>query len=268
MESLAPVLVDDLELLLDGCRPARSVVLCDPERVRDPGRRPGGDQSGVPRRLLGGGGRGRRPPRVDLDAPHRFARSPTCANTRSARAAVVVGQPVATGDSELPRCWSRRQRPSPGHARRRGLPRRHARGRSRTPGSGWPPTGGSRMCSTARVRPARRHAEVLGTRHPGPAGRGPDRAADPGRRRRHLRLDSSSGFVDETKLAVLTETDLSGQRVAPPRTCSRLPSRRRNAIDPLAAEARRLRRARAARRRPVRRDGAAHRDGATASTWS
>ena len=44
----------------------------------------------------------------------------------------------------------------------------------------------------------------------------------------------------------------------------RLPSRRRNVVDPLQLQARRLRRARAARRRPVRRDGAAH--GRTAPT--
>ena len=43
MESLAPVLVDEMELLLDLLPAGTHVLVCDPERVH-PGTRPGGDQ--------------------------------------------------------------------------------------------------------------------------------------------------------------------------------------------------------------------------------
>ncbi|CAM5351535.1 Transcription-repair-coupling factor OS=Streptomyces tendae OX=1932 GN=mfd PE=3 SV=1 [Streptomyces tendae] len=43
MESLAPVLVDDMELLLDVLPKGSMSLVCDPERVRTLGRRPGGD---------------------------------------------------------------------------------------------------------------------------------------------------------------------------------------------------------------------------------
>ena len=80
------------------------------------------------------------------------------------------------------------------------------------------------------------------------------------RRARHHRLASSAASIAPTlQLAVLTESDLAGQRLAASQGQRRMPSRRRNAVDPLQLKAGRLRRARAARRRPLRRDGAAHR---------
>src|SRR5690606_20590341 len=45
------------------------------------------------------------------------------------------------------------------------------------------------------------------------------------------------GFVLQASgLAVLTETDLTGQRGAAPTAPTRMPSRRRNAVDPLALQ--------------------------------
>ena len=72
------------------------------------------------------------------------------------------------------------------------------------------------------------------------------------------------GFaIEPAALAVLTETDLIGQRASTKdmRRLPLAPPRRRR---PAAAQARRLRRARPARHRPLRRDGAA--DGARAPT--
>ncbi|CAM5742265.1 Transcription-repair-coupling factor [Streptomyces alboniger] len=59
MESLAPVLVDDMELLLDVLPKGSMAVVCDPERVRTRCLRPRGHEPGVPAGVLGGD-RGRR----------------------------------------------------------------------------------------------------------------------------------------------------------------------------------------------------------------
>ena len=107
--------------------------------------------------------------------------------------------------------------------------------------------------------PAQRMVEVLArARRPGPAGRRPRRrrpaaptwSPSPAARLTH-------GFVDETnRVVLLTGEDLSGQKAStrdmradagPPQAPDR----------PARAGGRRLRRARAARRRPVRRDEAA-----------
>ena len=60
MESLAPALVDEMELLIDLLPTSSMVLVCDPERVRARAARPGRDEPGVPARLVGGRGRGRR----------------------------------------------------------------------------------------------------------------------------------------------------------------------------------------------------------------
>ena len=63
-----------------------------------------------------------------------------------------------------------------------------------------------------------------------------------------------AGFTwPSARLAVLTETDMAGQRTGG-RQGRRMPSRRRGGIDPLQLQPGRLHRARAARRRPVRGD--------------
>ena len=59
-------------------------------------------------------------------------------------------------------------------------------------------------------------------------------------------------------LLVVTETDIRGQKGST-RDMARMPSRRRNTVDPLQLATGRLRGPRAARRRPLRRDDPAHR---------
>ena len=68
-----------------------------------------------------------------------------------------------------------------------------------------------------------------------------------------------TGFVSETlRLAVLTETDLAGHAASPPGTCAGCRAGGASGIDPLQLEPGDLRRARAPRRRPLRRDGDPH----------
>ena len=67
------------------------------------------------------------------------------------------------------------------------------------------------------------------------------------------------GFLDEAaRLAIVTGNDITGGRGASTRDMRKMPSRRRNHDRPAGAAGRRLRGARAARHRPLRRDGAAH----------
>ena len=53
MEALAPVLVDDLQLLVDELPRDTAVVVCDPGAGPHPCARPGPDVAGVPRGLVG-----------------------------------------------------------------------------------------------------------------------------------------------------------------------------------------------------------------------
>ena len=88
MESLAPVLVDDMELLLDVLPGRRHVVVCDPERVRTRARRPGGHLAGVPAGVLGGHRGWRR-------GAHRRRARPRCGRSPT----------FATGPRELGMMW-------------------------------------------------------------------------------------------------------------------------------------------------------------------
>ena len=67
MEAFAPVLADRMELLLDHVPPGGLVLACDPERIRARADRPGPDQPGVPRGVLGE----RRRRRPGPDRPRR-----------------------------------------------------------------------------------------------------------------------------------------------------------------------------------------------------
>ena len=132
-------------------------------------------------------------------------------------------------------------------------PARAHRGRRRR-GARASPAHGTAERAVERLRRGRR-AGAAGRRR---AARGP-RA---GRGHRGLRARWRTGSSRRPPaLVVLTETDLTGGRhgTSTRDMSAKMPSRRRNAVDPLALQARRLRGARAARHRPVRRDGAAHR---------
>ncbi|GAA3099146.1 hypothetical protein GCM10020254_50820 [Streptomyces goshikiensis] len=85
MESLAPVLVDDMELLIDVPARRGHGRGLRPRAGPDPGRRPGGDLAGVPDGLLGcHRGRRRRPPSTSARPP--CAGSRTSATTPASSA--------------------------------------------------------------------------------------------------------------------------------------------------------------------------------------
>ena len=118
------------------------------------------------------------------------------------------------------------------------LPRRDRPGRRRPQAAGPATAGGSRWSSRATARPS------------GPprccATPGSARAlVDRGSRRRPRRARSSSrraacehGFVDEAgRLAVITGADITGGRGASTKDMRKMPSRRRNTIDPLELRA-------------------------------
>ena len=89
------------------------------------------------------------------------------------------------------------------------------------------------------------------------------------RRARRARPRVGPGFVAPSRCTSRCSPSPTspGRAGTSTRDMRRMPSRRRNVVDPLAAAPGRLRRARAARRRPVRRAGAAHhRPGANAAT--
>ena len=99
---------------------------------------------------------------------------------------------------------------------------------------------------------------------PGDLEHAPDPASPRGHRAARARLR-----LPAVRLAVLTEADLAGSRGLAPGQTRRMPCRRRNGDRPARSSARRLRRARAARRRQVRGDDAAAPCRARpASTWS
>ena len=277
MESLAPALVDDMELLVD-LLPAGSIVLvCDPERVRARAHdlvatsqeflqaswaaAAGGgeapiDLGAAAYRTLGDvrthalarglpGGRCR-PFGLDAEPP-RSAAAPVAHRDRRARSS-------STSTSAAPS----RRRPldvRAADAYRGDTERavddiaRLARGRL----AGRPVTEGHGPAQRAgrgarRARRRRRASSTSSTADP-----------EPRRRRRRRRAASSTGSCAEAAgLVVLTDDDLAGQRADRQATRSRMPSPAPQADRPAGAARRRLRRARAARRRPLRRDGPAH----------
>ncbi len=220
MESLAPVLVDEMELLVDLLPADTHVLVLDPERVRTPRPRPGRDQRGVPRRELGGRRRWRHRPR-STSAPRRSASSATSAQARArAGQGLVDVSPFGLDDErptrlpagsvdvrpaeELPRRRRARDRRHPGLGRRR-HPGRACSARATARRSGWSRCSASTTSrpgwSTTLARRARRRDE-------------PDVVT--------VTCGSlDHGFVDPTeRLALLTGEDLSASG-PPPATCAR-----------------------------------------------
>ncbi len=117
MEALAPVLVDELVLLVDELPAGTTVLVLRPRAAAHPRRRPRPHQPGVPRGVVGDRGRRRRGPRRPRrgGVPHP-ARRPGA--RRLARAALVVGDPVhqrRRARGRHPRCSpAGRRRPTAG----------------------------------------------------------------------------------------------------------------------------------------------------------
>ncbi|MET9614280.1 transcription-repair coupling factor [Kitasatospora indigofera] len=240
MESLAPVLVDDMELLLD-VLPAGSVaVVCDPERVRTRA----ADLVATSQEFLhaswvAAASGGDRP--IDVEAIDVSAASLwSLADVREHAAGIGLPwwsvSPFATSDSSVSSVLE-----FDSNTLTLGM---HAVEAYRGDTARAIADAKERLAADWRVvmvteghGPASRLAEVLGNEGI-PARLVADLAEAPTRDVVHVSCGSiEHGFVDETlKLTVITETDLSGQKSST-KDMRRMPSRRRNAIDPLALAA-------------------------------
>ncbi|UGY91837.1 transcription-repair coupling factor [Streptomyces gobiensis] len=251
MESLAPVLVDEMELLLDVLPAGSMAVVCDPERVRSRA----ADLVATSQEFLQASwaataGGGQAP--IDVDAAslwgiadvREHARelgmlwwsvSPFAADTELNEAGLAeagldqagldgAGEADGERDDTL-RLGMRAPESYRGDT---------ARALADT--KGWLAQGWRCVYLTEGHGPAARTAEVLGGE--GIAARLEDDLTEIGPSVVHVACGSiDNGFIaPDLRLAVLTETDLSGQKAAG-RDAARMPARRRKTIDPLTLQA-------------------------------
>jgi transcription-repair coupling factor (superfamily II helicase) len=237
MESLAPVLVDDMELLLDVLPAGSMAVVCDPERVRTRA----ADLVATSQEFLeaswaASAGGGEAP--VDLGAASLWSIAAVRDRARELGVPWWSVSPFAADETD----------DLAADTLKLGM---HApelyRGdtaRALADTKGWLAEGWRTVYVTEGHGPAARVVEVLGgegiaARLAGSAGDGSaDSAADLVPSVVHVATGSiEHGFIDPAlKLAVLTETDLSGQRSST-KDMGRMPSRRRKTIDPLTLQA-------------------------------
>ncbi|MGP3952779.1 transcription-repair coupling factor [Streptomyces sp. 7N604] len=235
MESLAPVLVDDMELLLDVLPAGSMAVVCDPERVRTRA----ADLVATSREFLqaswaASAGGGKAP--IDVGAASLWGIADVRDRARELGMMWWTVSPFVT-DTELEEPGG-----TEGDTLRLGMRApesyRGDTARALADTKGWLADGWRTVYVTEGHGPAARTVEVLG-------GEGiAARLAVSDEKRGDLAGISPSvvhvacgsieyGFVDPgLKLAVLTETDLSGQKAAG-RDAARMPARRRKTIDPL-----------------------------------
>ncbi|MFJ2674585.1 transcription-repair coupling factor [Streptomyces sp. NPDC087525] len=236
MESLAPVLVDDMELLLDVLPAGSMALVCDPERVRTRA--------------------------ADLVATSQeFLKASWAASADGGEAPIDVGAASLWGIAdireharELGMMWwsvspfavDEELEDASGEAITLGMRApetyRGDTARALADTKGWLADGWRTVFVTEGHGTAARTVEVLG-------GEGiPARLDTPGARTArgleeitpslvHVACGSIDyGFIDpDLKLAVLTETDLSGQKAAG-KDGARMPAKRRKTIDPLTLE--------------------------------
>lgn len=244
MESLAPVLVDDMELLLDVLPAGSTAVVCDPERVRTRA----ADLVATSREFLeaswaASAGGGAAP--IDLGAASLWSIADVREHARTLGTPWWSVSPFAADEQGAAPAGPYDDRPTQGPELEFGDTLRlgmHApelyRGdtaRALADTKGWLADGWRAVYVTEGHGPAARLVEVLGGE--GIAARldpelaGPEQLAPSVV---HVATGSlEHGFVDAAlKVAVLTETDLSGQR-STAKDMGRMPSRRRKTIDPL-----------------------------------
>ncbi|MGW7007940.1 transcription-repair coupling factor [Streptomyces sp. NPDC054933] len=241
MESLAPALVDDMELLQDVMPAGSLTVACDPERVRTRA----ADLVATSREFLEASwaataGGGEAP--IDLGAASLWSLADVREHCRD------IGMPwwsvsqfMGAPTSADPSAAELDEFAEPGDdTLKLGM---HApetyRGdsaRALADTKGWLADGWRAVYVTEGHGPAARTVEVLGSE--GIAARlDADLAGLPEPSVVHVACGSiEHGFIDpRLKLAVLTETDLSGQKSAS-KDMGRMPSRRRKTIDPLTLQ--------------------------------
>ncbi|GAO09727.1 putative transcription-repair coupling factor [Streptomyces lydicamycinicus] len=239
MESLAPVLVDDMELLLDVLPKGSMAVVCDPERVRTRA----ADLVATSQEFLqaswaaaamngAGGGQpadgGAAP--IDVGAASLWGIADVRDRARELGMLWWSVSPFAA-DEDLA---------ADGDTLKLGM---HApdtyRGdtqRALADTKQWLADGWRTVFLTEAHGPAARTVEVLGGE--GIPARLDAELADIAASVVHVSCGSlDNGFIDPSlRLAVLTETDLSGQKAAG-KDGARMPARRRKTIDPLTLEA-------------------------------
>ncbi|RJK97919.1 transcription-repair coupling factor [Vallicoccus soli] len=230
MESLAPALVDDMELLLDVLPAGSLVLLCDPERVRTRAR----DLVATSQEFLEASW-ATAAMSTDAAAPIDLGAASyrTLADVREH--AVEVGVPwfslsPFTADAELdPATVALGVREPDGY--------RGDVQRALADVKGWLGDGWRVVMLSEGHGPAQRIVERLGDA--GVAARlVEDLSAPPGPDVVHVGCGClEHGVVaEDLRLAVLTETDLVGQKSST-KDMRRMPSRRRNTVDPLSLKA-------------------------------
>ncbi|MGX1483875.1 transcription-repair coupling factor (superfamily II helicase) [Streptomyces griseus] len=227
MESLAPVLVDEMELLLDVLPKGSMALVCDPERVRTRA----ADLVATSQEFLQASwaataGGGEAP--IDVGAASLWGIADVRERARELGMMWWSTSPFAA-DEELD-----------GDTLKLGMHAPEAyRGdtaRALADTKGWLAEGWRTVYVTEGQGPASRTVEVLGGE--GIAARLDPDLADLAPSLVHVSCGAiDHGFVDPAlKLAVLTETDLTGQRTAS-KDLGRMPARRRKSIDPLTLQA-------------------------------
>ncbi|MFI6471752.1 transcription-repair coupling factor [Streptomyces sp. NPDC050516] len=227
MESLAPVLVDDMELLIDVLPKGSMAVVCDPERVRTRA----ADLVATSQEFLqaswaASAGGGQAP--IDVDAASLWGIADVRDRARELGMMWWSVSPFAADEADFDDDTLKLGMHAPETYR-------GDTQRALTDTKQWLADGWRTVYVTEGHGPASRTVEVLGGE--GIAAR---LAVDLGE------LTSSVvqvacgaidyGFIDPAlKLAVLTETDLTGQRTAT-KDLGRMPARRRKTIDPLTLE--------------------------------
>ncbi|MFF5428221.1 MULTISPECIES: transcription-repair coupling factor [unclassified Streptomyces] len=228
MESLAPVLVDDMELLLDVLPQGSMALVCDPERVRTRA----ADLVATSQEFLQASwaataGGGEAP--IDVGAASLWGIADVRERARELGMAWWSVSPFAADDAEREADTLTLGMHAPESYR-------GDTARALADTKGWLSDGWRTVYVTEAHGPAARTVEVLGGE--GIAAR---QAADlTGLTPSVVHVACGSidhGFVDPAlKLAVLTETDLSGQKAAG-KDGQRMPAKRRKTIDPLTLEA-------------------------------
>jgi transcription-repair coupling factor (superfamily II helicase) len=233
MESLAPVLVDDMELLLDVLPKGSMAVVCDPERVRTRA----ADLVATSQEFLQASwaataGGGDAP--IDLDAASLWGIADVRDRARELGMMWWSVSPFAA-DEELSDDTIKLGMHAPEMYR-------GDTARALADTKGWLADGWRTVYVTEAHGPAARTVEVLGGE--GIAARLTVFDSKTGDLAEispsvvHVACGSIDyGFIDPgLKLAVLTETDLSGQKAAG-KDGQRMPAKRRKTIDPLTLEA-------------------------------
>ncbi|MGW1492948.1 transcription-repair coupling factor [Streptomyces sp. NPDC002402] len=227
MESLAPVLVDDMELLLDVLPQGSMAVVCDPERVRTRA----SDLVATSQEFLQASwaataGGGEAP--IDVDAASLWGIADVRDRARELGLMWWSVSPFAA-DEELSDDTVKLGMHAPESYR-------GDTARALADTKGWLADGWRTVFVTEAHGPAARTVEVLGGE--GIAARLDADLAEISPSLVHVACGSIDyGFVDPgLRIAVLTETDLSGQKAAG-KDGQRMPAKRRKTIDPLTLEA-------------------------------